>query len=97
MGSIVALTNRGDEPIIEWNPEDPAEVKKAKAEWDRLKKEGFEFFEPQTTKGKRVTRFDKTLGRVIASPGVQSKADKKDGRRGKAMAGGPNDLMLGRL
>lgn len=89
MGEIAVLNQRGDTPI-QWDPESPTQVASAKQEFARLKKEGYEFFEvvPES-KGKRVTRFDKKLGKVIASPGVQSKADKATGDRPRAMAGGP--------
>lgn len=93
MNQMNVLTKAGD-VVVEWQPDDEASVAKAKAEWDRLKKDGYEFFEPVESKGKRLSKFDAKRGRVIAAPGVQTAADKKAGKRGKAMAGGPNDRLL---
>jgi hypothetical protein len=93
MGVMNIICAAGDE-IVEWDPNDDASVLKAKEEWDRLKAEGFEFFEPVEGKGKRVTRFSKNLGRVIAAPGVKKPTDKTQGTRPKAMAGGPNDALV---
>jgi hypothetical protein len=75
--------------VIEWDADDAGSVKKARAEWKRLKEDGYEFFDPGD-KGRRVKRFSKKLGRVIAAPGVQTAKDKKEGTRKKAMSGGPN-------
>lgn len=88
MGQLNVMTNEGD-IVIEWDADNPDSVKKAQAEWKKLKADGYEFFEPVESKGKRVTRFKKDLGRVIASPGVKKPADKKKGTRAKAMGGGP--------
>lgn len=89
MGVMNVLTQAGD-IVVEWNPEDKESVKKAKAEWDRLKGDGYEFYEPAETKGKRVKTFSAKRGRVIAAPGVRKPADKKASTRPKAMGGGPN-------
>lgn len=91
MGTMRVLTQAGDVGV-EWDPADKESVKQAKDEFARLKKEGYEFFEVAETKGKRVTRFNKNLGKVIASPGVQSAQDKTTGARPAAMGGGPNDV-----
>jgi len=90
MGQMNILTQKGD-IVIEWDADNAESVKKAKAEWKKLKADGYEFFEPVEAKGKRVKRFDKGLGRVIAAPGVKKPADKKKGTRPRAMGGGPND------
>lgn len=94
MGTMSVMGKEGD-IIVEWDPDDKESVDRAKAEWARLKKDGYEFFKPVESRGVRLKRFDKKLGRVIAGPGVQHKSDKAvaPGRRtqtrGKAMAGGP--------
>lgn len=93
MGTISVLTNKGDE-TIEWDPAKPKSVEKAKKEYDKLKKDGYEFYEVAESKGKRVTRFNKKLGKVIAAPGIKSAADKKAGTRPKAQAGGPKTRIL---
>lgn len=88
MGEMRVLTKAGD-IAIEWDPDDADSVSQARGEWKRLKEAGYEFFEKIGKKAKRVTRFSKKLGKVVAAPGAQSKADKKTGKRPKAMAGGP--------
>lgn len=88
MGQLVVLNASGDE-TLEWDPADKDSVKKAKAEYDRLKKDGFEFFTVEQTKGKKITRFDKKLGRVIAAPGGRTESNKRTGARPRAMSGGP--------
>lgn len=93
MGMMNVLTPAGD-IVVEWDADDPESVKKAKDEWDRLKADGYEFFESAEAKGKRIKRFSKKLGRVIAAPGVKSAEDKKAGTRTKAMAGGPNASLV---
>lgn len=93
MGKLVVLNEKGD-ITVEWDADDAESVKKAKDEFARLKKDGYEFFEAVETKGKRVTRFSKNLGKVIASPGVKKPEDKKTGKRGKAMGGGPNARLV---
>jgi hypothetical protein len=93
VGKLHILGPEGD-VTIDWDPEDAASVKKAKDEWKSLKDSGFEFFDPTSKKPKRIKRFSKSLGRVIAAPGVKSKEDKKKGTRGKAMSGGPNNQRM---
>lgn len=88
MGTIVILTSRGDERL-DWDPKDEASTRKAKAEFDRLRKEGYEFYEVAEARGKRVTRWDKKAGKLLAAPGAQSAADRRAGSRPRAMAGGP--------
>lgn len=95
MGVMQVICAAGDE-VIEWDPNDNESVQRAKAEWDRLKKEGFEFYEPVQSKGKRLTRFSKGLGHLIAAPGIKKPADKKAGTRPKAMAGGPDAALARR-
>lgn len=94
MGEMTVLDQSGD-ITIEWDPDNSESVEKAKAEWDRLKADGYEFFEPVESKGKRLTRFDKKKAKVIAAPGVQTAQDKAKGTRGKAMAGGPLPQHVG--
>lgn len=89
MGVMNVISSAGD-TIIEWDPNDDESVVRAKDEWDRLKKEGYEFFQPVESKGKRLTRFSKDLTRVIAAPGIKKPSDTKAGKRPKAMSGGPD-------
>jgi predicted helicase len=99
MGSITILNRTGDERI-DWDPADPDEVRKAAAEFERLKGEGYNFYAVEDAKGKQVKRFDPKAGKLIAAPGAQSADDKRRGARPRAMAGGPVDgaiLRLGRV
>lgn len=89
MGEMKVMTQAGD-ITVSWDPDDADSVEKAKAEWDRLKKDGYEFYEVTESKGKRLKSFSKNKGKVIAAPGVKKAADKKAGTRRKANAGGPN-------
>lgn len=89
MGYVQVLTREGDETIIEWDPADDQSVGKAHEQWDKLKKEGYEFFEVADAKGKHIKRFNKGLGRVIAAPGVKKAEDKVADARPAAMGGGP--------
>jgi hypothetical protein len=91
MGELKILTTEGDETLA-WDPDDAEQVKTAKKEWDRLKGEGYEFYVVEEAKGKKLSRFDKKLGRVIAAPGGRTAKDKEAGTRGRAMAGGPKAL-----
>jgi len=93
VGEIIVLNEFGD-VRVEWDPADSASVERAKAEWKDLKKQGYEFYAVEETKGKRVQRFDRKLGRVIAAPGAKTKADREKGTRPRAMAGGPNDRVV---
>jgi hypothetical protein len=88
MGEIRVLNESGDESIA-WDPADSEQVAKAKAEFDRLKGDGYRFYAVEETKGREVARFDKKLGRLIAAPGGKTSADKERGARPRAMAGGP--------
>lgn len=91
MGEIRVLTQQGDERL-EWDPNDKESTAKAKAEFDRLKKEGFLFYEVAEARGRPVEKFSKKLGKVIAAPGARSDANKRAGTRQRAMAGGPNTV-----
>lgn len=96
MGVMRVLNSRGD-IRVEWDPADRESTAKAKDEYDRLKKDGYEFFEVTETKGKRVDRWNKNAKTLIASPGVQKPIDKLKGSRPKAMAGQPIPHVAGRL
>lgn len=91
MGEMRVLNQHGDEKL-EWDPADKASVAAAKKKFATLKKDGYRFYEVQETAdaSKPVDRFSAKLGRVIAAPGARSAADKTQGRRTSAMAGGPN-------
>jgi predicted HAD superfamily phosphohydrolase YqeG len=93
MGQLNVMCDKGDK-IVEWDENDPESVKRAESEWKKLKEKGYEFFEAVEAKGKRVKRFSKKLGKVIAAPGVKKPADKKRGTRQAAMAGGPNHRLV---
>lgn len=82
------LTQAGDIKV-EWDPADPDSVAKAREEFDRLKADGYNFYEAATTKSKQVTRFSKTAGTLLAAPGARREVDRKRGTRQRAMAGGP--------
>ena len=88
MGLILVLNESGDERI-EWDPDDAAQVRAANKEFKRLKKDGYLFYEVQETKGRKVDRFDKKLGKLVAAPGGQTTKDKTTGTRSRAMSGGP--------
>jgi hypothetical protein len=95
VGVLTILCSAGD-IAVEWDPSDSESVARAKSEWDRLKADGYEFYEPVETRGKKVAAFREGLGRVLAVPGVKRQEDRKPsvpGRkpgRKRAMAGGPN-------
>lgn len=93
MGEMRVLNQSGDITVI-WDEDDQESVDKAKAEYDRLKKDGYEFYEVAEAKGKRVKRWSKKHGKLIAAPGAQSATDKAKGKRGKAMSGGPNAQLV---
>lgn len=88
MGQITILNDQGDVKL-EWDPKDKESTAKAKAEFDRLREDGFELYEVVESKGKPVTRFNKNAGRLLAAPGAKTKADKVTGARPRAMSGGP--------
>lgn len=93
MGEIRVLNRQGDVKV-EWDPADADSVTKAKKEFEQLKKDGYEFFEVSEAKGKRVERFSKKHGKLIAAPGVKTATDKKTGSRPRAQAGGPNTQVV---
>lgn len=89
MGTLVVLNQEGDIKI-EWDPADADSTKKAKDEFDRLKKDGYEIYAVEERRGKTLSRFDKKAGKLLAAPGVKTSADKEKQTRPRAMAGGPN-------
>lgn len=93
MNTMRVLNEKGD-ITVEWNPDDPESVAKARAEYDRLKEDGYEFYEVEEKKGKRVKRWDKNRSKIIAAPGVKTGKDKATGKRPKAQAGGPNSRLV---
>lgn len=90
MGTIHVLCEDGD-ISINWDPENEDSVKNAKTEFARLKTDGYELYAPgeEGQRGKRMQRFSKKTGTVIAAPGVQKPEDRTAGTRTRAMAGGP--------
>jgi hypothetical protein len=88
VGEIVVLNEHGDVKV-EWDPDDAGSVKKAKEEFDRLKKDGYLFYEVAEARGKPVQRFSKKHGKLLAAPGARSAKDKAEGTRPRASAGGP--------
>lgn len=104
MGLMRVLCDQGD-VIVQWDPADKDSVAQAKDEFAKLKSDGYEFYEssggPVTkdTQAKRVTTFKKSLGSVIAAPGVKTKSDVASTgtakpSRPRAMAGQPNDRPI---
>ena len=93
MGEFRILTPNGDERL-EWDPADTKSVKAAKDRFDALKKDGYEFYEVTETKGKRVERFSKGLGKLIAAPAGRTEADKARGTRQRGMGGGPRSSSV---
>lgn len=91
MGAIIVLNELGDVKV-EWDPADRESTAKAKAEFDRLKKDGYLFYEVAEARGKPVTKFSKSAGKLLAAPGAQSASDKRSGARPNAMAGGPTPM-----
>lgn len=96
MGEMRILNEKGD-IRVEWDPADAESTRKAKEEFDRLKTDGYAFYEVAGTRGKPMKAFRKGLGKVIAAPGARSAADKTRGTRPRAMAGGPVAGMICRL
>lgn len=92
MGVIRILNEHGDE-TLEWDPADDSAVKEAHKKFKALKKDGYEFYEVKHAKGKRIDKFNKKLGKVIAAPGARSTADKATGARPRASSGGPNSSV----
>jgi hypothetical protein len=90
MGTIHVLCEEGDISIV-WNQEDEESTKKAAEEFKRLKADGYELYAPGKggARGKRLQRFSKKLGAIIAAPGVKTEEDKQQGTRRKSMGGGP--------
>lgn len=88
MGEMRILNQHGDERL-DWNPDDAKDVARAKGEFERLKGEGYHFYEVVDTKGRKVTKFSAKAGKLIAAPGGRKEADKSSGERSRAMAGGP--------
>lgn len=86
MGVMKVMGIAGDEEIT-WDPNDKESTEKAKAEFKRLKDEGYEFFEVAETRGKQVKRFSKKAGKLIAAPAAATSEKQKQG--GRALAGGP--------
>lgn len=90
MGTITVLCEQGDISIV-WNQEDPESTKNANEEFKKLKSDGYELYAPGEggERGKRLERFDKKLGAIIAAPGVKKPEERGTTKRPKAMAGGP--------
>lgn len=90
MGTLYTLNDQGD-IAINWTPDDEESTKRAHDEFTRLKADGYELYAPgeEGQRGKRLQRFSKKLGVIIAAPGVKTEADKTQGTRRKAMGGGP--------
>lgn len=88
MGEMRVLTQKGDERL-EWDPKDKKATAAAKSEFDRLKGEGYLFYEVTEARGKPVEEFSPKLGKILAAPGAATTADKATGARPAAMRGGP--------
>lgn len=88
VGILTILNDHGDVKV-EWDPDDRESTDKAKAEFDRLKKDGYRFYSVEETRGKAVDKFDPKAGKLLAAPGARSTDDKAAGTRARGMAGGP--------
>lgn len=88
MIEFIVLSRAGDETLA-WDPNNAEESKAAAAKFAELAEQGYEFYEVAETRGRRVTEFSPSFGRLIAAPGGRSKKDKKAGARPHAMSGGP--------
>jgi hypothetical protein len=62
---------KGDSKII-WDPDNSAEVKAARAQFDILKKEGFKAFDVTKSgeKGKEIKKFNNEAGKIIMVPPI---------------------------
>jgi hypothetical protein len=89
MGEMTVVCADGD-IVVSWNPKDEASTAKARDEFERLVKDGYEMLKPGMKRKTRIKNFDEKLGEIIAVPGVKTKADKRTGARPRAMAGQPN-------
>jgi len=69
MGTMRYLSNKGDAKVM-WDPTNADEVDAAKAQFDTLKKKGFTAFlvGKDGSKGKKMSKFSKTAGRIIMVP-----------------------------
>lgn len=98
MGVMQVACNAGD-IVVTWDPDDAESTQRARDEWNRLKADGYEFYEPgegaRQGKGRRLTRWNAAVGRVLAMPGVKRAAERKDPAmpRSRAMAGGPVERL----
>lgn len=54
-----------DDERIGWNPDDPGTVEAARARWEHLEAQGYEFYAEDAT---LLDAFDAALGVAIASP-----------------------------
>jgi hypothetical protein len=75
MGTMHVLCAAGD-ILVQWDPGDERSAEQARAEYDRLRDDGYEFYEVERARGKRLKRWRKGLGVVIAAPGVRREADR---------------------
>ena len=71
MGELRYLSGKGDTRIL-WDPSNADEVEAAKAQFNTLKKKNFSAFEvdKEGAKGKPMSKFRKTAGRIIMVPPI---------------------------
>lgn len=71
MGELRYLSGKGDSKVI-WDPTNADEVEAAKAQFDILKGKGYKAFSVQKdgAKGKPMSKFRKTAGRIIMVPQI---------------------------
>ena len=70
MGLLCKMDNTGDTRIT-WFPDDEKEIKTAKKEFDKLKREGWSFFSVGKLSGEKDTMiksFDPLAAQIIAVP-----------------------------
>lgn len=63
MGQMRIGTGPGES--VEWDPRDKDSVAAAYRVWARLRREGYEFF---SSTGRKLTRFNKRHGLILAVP-----------------------------
>lgn len=71
MGIMKVMGPTDGDKHIEWDPEDPKSVEKARKEFEELRKKGHKAFKvgrkPQRT-GQEVAEFDPSAGEIILTP-----------------------------
>lgn len=71
MGTMAIMGTEGDVKL-EWNPDDPEDVRKARETFDTLKKKGFMAFSVKAggKKGALLPEFDPHVASIVMVPAV---------------------------